>query len=239
MFLEELAEPKLVHRVGDRPEQADGDRLDLAVSQLLDLGHGRLLVERNHDLASCTDALGDLERQRPGYVGIRVRAGEVERLGPAAFTEEEDVRMALGGEERRLRRGPGEDRVDRPGRPVDEKVGVGQKRAAIGLRGLRGEVQDVEDARDRICGRRRALEDRELAGPVLHDQIREGPAGVDCKPHGCLADACREVLMLGSHCGSAEEKASTTQSSIASSRPSTCSSVVGRPIENCPRGATT
>ena len=59
-----------------------------------------------------------------GTYGLGYGAREVEGLGPAALAEQEDVRVARRRQERGPRVAPGQDRVDRAGRPVDEELGL-------------------------------------------------------------------------------------------------------------------
>src|SRR5690606_8510110 len=93
--------------------------------------------------------------------------------------EEQDVRVAAGGEERGPGGGAGEDRVERAGGAVHEGVGAGEQLAPVhpDLRGR--EVDGGEDAADRVVDHGGALDDVDLLGPaILEHQIGERAAHV-------------------------------------------------------------
>ena len=79
MLVEQLADPLFVHRVGDRPQQRHGDRLDVVLAQLGEDVLDLLGVERLEHLALRGDPLAHLEGQLPRHVRVRISMTEVER----------------------------------------------------------------------------------------------------------------------------------------------------------------
>ena len=100
MRLDQLADAPLVGRLDDRPEQADGDGLDLQRPQPLERGDDAGLVQGAAHAAIGHDPLVDLEGQPPGDVGLGVGHGEVEDIAAPALAKDQDVRVALGDQER-------------------------------------------------------------------------------------------------------------------------------------------
>ena len=99
LLVEERAERLLVRAVGDRPHQADGDGLELA---LLERARRTARACRwssgAHDLALRVDALVDLERVAARDIGRRIVVAVVVRVVLAAFLEHEDVAEAARGQ---------------------------------------------------------------------------------------------------------------------------------------------
>ena len=120
MLGEQLPDPPLVRRVDDRPEQADCDRLDLAlprarraIARTASSSSGRRDRAVGRSMRSGISKVSDARN-----VGRRVLLRVVEqRRAAAALAEQEDVRVPCGAEQS----GPG-------GRPGDD--GVGRARRA-------------------------------------------------------------------------------------------------------------
>ena len=183
MRLDELADPFLVRRLDDRPEQADGDRIDLEGAQSLEDGNYASLVERRLDRAVGHHALGHLEGQTLGHVGLGIGNGEVEDIAPPALAKDQDVGMAARDEECRSRRVAGQDRVNRMGRAVDQQLAL-LEQFAQGHPMAGGRQREArEHALDRIIGCGRSLVDGERAIVGLHQEIGERAPGVDRKTH--------------------------------------------------------
>ena len=174
---EQLADLVLMRRVGDRPQQADADRRHLRRRQPLDDPEQRRLVERPHDLAAGADPLQHLEGQRAGHVGPGKGLAVVVGIEPSALAQQQDVAMALGGQEGGARRGAGEHRVDGAGGRMDETADAGQIVAARPAGRGRGERDRRQHAFDRVVGRGRRLVE---ADPSLgrRYEIGEGAADV-------------------------------------------------------------
>ena len=111
------------------------------------------------------------------------------RVELPALAEQQDVREALGREERGAGRHTLDDRVRRPGRAVGEDLRarkqLGDRQAERG-RELR---QALLDALERPRDIRRRLGQQQLAVLVGDDDVGESPAGVDgdAKPHQSAA----------------------------------------------------
>src|ERR1035437_3471217 len=114
--------------VGDRPQQADGDSLDLELGELSDhVGRGGL-VERPDDLALAADPLVYLERQRARDVRVGAAVAPVEGMRSAALAQQQHVGVPPGCEQGRARRRVREDRVGGARGAVDEDLHVGEER---------------------------------------------------------------------------------------------------------------
>ncbi len=167
----------------------------------------RLAIERHDDVALRVDPLPDLRRQPPRHVRRRVGLVEVERVELAALAPHEDVREALGHEQRRSRRAPLEDRVRRARRPVDQEVGGAEQRRDVGAERLgRARERGLEPV-DHALPRRQRLAERERPGLVGDDDVRERAADV-------AGDA---VAVAHRVAAPASERRATTSSMTASS----------------------
>ena len=89
--VDEFTDPSLVHGIGDRPQQAYGNRLHAFIAQALqDVSHAHL-VERFEHAAFGVDAFGNLESQATGHVGLGVVDIQLMRAQFAALAVDEDV----------------------------------------------------------------------------------------------------------------------------------------------------
>ena len=90
--LEQLADAQLVRGVGDRPQQADGDRLDARAARSSREHRGARAASSSgvDDLALGADPLGDLEREARAGRTARDTGGEVERAQLAALAPEHE-----------------------------------------------------------------------------------------------------------------------------------------------------
>ena len=122
-LLDQGAQPLLVRRILDRPEQADGDRLHPLACEPGQRLPGRVLVERPLDLAFGRHPLRDLGREPARHVGLEGVDMELEGMQLAALAVDQDVRKAFGHQQRGPGGGAGDDGVGRPGGAVDQHLG--------------------------------------------------------------------------------------------------------------------
>ncbi len=182
LLLEDLADAALVVRVGDRPQQADADRLHLRAAGGVDRLAYRVLVERAVLAALRVDPPADLERQPPRDVGLRVRDREVEGLHLPALAQGQDVGEALRGQERGARGGALDDRVGGAGRRVHEQVGVAEQLLEREVEAFADHAQRLAAALEHALRRGQRLVEREPAVGVGEHDVGEGAAGVDRDP---------------------------------------------------------
>ena len=185
--LEQRADAELVLRVDDRPEQADGDRLDLPVLQLVDDGDDGRLVERLGHGAVVGHALGHLVGERARHVGLGVGHGEVEGLDAPALAKHQNVRVPPGGEEGGARGVAGHDRVDRVRGAVDQHLAPAEQGIAALAQVLGGAGERLQHAGDRVRRRRRRLVHAQAAVVGLDDEVGERSPGIDRESHGTPA----------------------------------------------------
>jgi hypothetical protein len=183
---EQFAQPQFMLRVGDRPEEADRHRLEVAFLQRLHDRTRLRLVERHRCGALGAHAFLDLERVATRNVGFGIVLGEIVRVGLAAFLEHQRVGEAHRGDERRLGDGARDDGVGRPRRAVDQQVGFGQQ-VGHGHAEVAGRHFDrFAHADENAVLRCQRLADGLLPGIVHHDDVGEGAAGVDRDPESHL-----------------------------------------------------
>src|ERR1700704_342710 len=127
MFREQLSHAQLVDRVHDRPEKAHGDGFHALLSKGFDHVDGSCFVERPNDLTRGTDPLRYLKCQRARNIRFWVRPAQVEDVGAAGLSQNEDVGMAGGGQEGCLRGGSGENCVESASGAVDEVRTTGEE----------------------------------------------------------------------------------------------------------------
>ncbi len=131
------------------------------------------------DGAVVADPLGDREGERPRDVRVGVGDRQVQRIVLAALPVHEDVPVALGGHEGRAGGAALEDGVGRRGRRVHERRRVGEELADGRSPGGGRVAERGVQAEEHVVGRRRRLVQTGDALPVGHDEVGEGPAGVD------------------------------------------------------------
>ena len=178
-LLDQGAQPLLVRRVLDRPEQADGDRLDALPREPGERRARRVLVERPLHLAFGRHPLGDFGREPARHVGLERVDMELEGMQLAALAIDQDVRKTLGHQQRGLRGGAGDDRVGRPGRAVDQHVRVPDQVFDGDAHGPRRVGEPGLDAVGAPRGRGRRLADGERTARCGDDDIGKGAAGID------------------------------------------------------------
>ena len=178
-LLDQGAQPLLVRRVLDRPEQADGDRLDALPRKPGERRTRRVFVERPLHLAFGVHPLGNLGREPARHVGLERVDMELEGMQLTALAVDQDVRKTLGHQQRGLRGSAGDDGVGRPGRAVDQHVRVPDQVFDGDAHGPRRVGEPGLDAvgAPRGCGRR--LADGERTARCGDDDIGEGAAGID------------------------------------------------------------
>jgi hypothetical protein len=179
---ENVGDPQFVDRIDDRPEQADADCFGLRRDEPVEHGRERLFVEGFDDPPIAPDPLRHLERQRPWHIGVREGFRIVEQIGPATFPKEQDVRVAFGREKRRPGCGAGKNGIERPRGRVHEHRSAAKQGLARPTETGCCEIEGVEHASHGVIGRGRGLEGVEGA-VVLHNEVAEGAAHIDRKPH--------------------------------------------------------
>ena len=184
---QQRTDAKLMRGGHDRPEQTDADGLDFPALQLLDDLHDARLVERLGDAAVIGHALRHLEGERARHIGLGVRHGEVEGLGPPALAKHQHVRMALGGEKGRARGVAGDDGVDRVRRAVDQHLAAVEQGLAALAQVVGGAGQRFQHARDRVRWRGRRLVHAQAPVVGFDDKVGEGSPGIDRESHGSPA----------------------------------------------------
>ena len=168
-----------MRRVLDRPEQADGDRLDALPREPGQRRARGVLVQRAFHLAFGCHPLGNLGREHARYVGLERVDTELEGVQLAALAIDQDVGKALGHQQGGLRRVAGDDGVGRPGRAVDQHVRRTDQRLDRDAHGARPHRRARLDAVGATRGRGRRLADGERAARRGNDDVGEGAAGID------------------------------------------------------------
>ena len=178
--LEERGEAPLVRRVGEREEQADGDRdvspgsASSGATQRRDPLELRV-VERRHDRAVGGEPLADAEAVGPRGERLRLRAAQVVRILLVDPPDRRHVLEARRREQQHARALALEQRVRADGRAERDRgerapasmpaASSERKIAAAGSAGVDGSLRDDEPAR--------------LV--VEHDEVGERAAGVDAR----------------------------------------------------------
>ena len=94
LLFDELGDFLFMAAVGDRPQQADRDRLEMALGEdAHDLAR-LVLIKRAHDVALGVDALVDLESVAPRDVRRRIVVAVIVRIVLAALLEHQNVAEA-------------------------------------------------------------------------------------------------------------------------------------------------
>lgn len=96
MLGEQFADALLMRRIDDRPQKADGDRLNLLGLQPLDDLQHRRLVERDIHRAVEQHPFRNLEGQGARNVRLRIGNGEVERLDAAPLAQHQNFGVTPG-----------------------------------------------------------------------------------------------------------------------------------------------
>ncbi len=172
LFAHQRLDPLLMRRIAIGMEQQDRDGFDAARFEIARDGPHLLLVERHMDRAIGQHPLLDLEA--PGALHQRLVLAEeqIVGVGPVDAADLVDIAEALGDQQRRLRAGALEQRVDADGGAVKEEIRVFD----IGLCA----VERVADAFDqRVMGRQRLSEGELGAGLVERREIGESAADID------------------------------------------------------------
>jgi hypothetical protein len=184
---DQLAHAQLMPRVSKRPQQRDGDRLDVECEELFDRARRLRFVERDDDLAGVVDALVDLAHARLGDQRRRLaRASEVldvlrPKPGVAALEvhDHQRVGVAARGEEADARDVAGDQRVERGRRPVRDQLGVAEQLCGLAAE-CGGELAHDRDHAAREVGRRRrGLRRGHGSAVVGGDGVGERAADVD------------------------------------------------------------
>ena len=179
MGFQERADPFLVVRVDDRPDQANPDGFDLGRLEPLDDGEDGVFVQRLVDHAVGADPLRDLESQPARHQRFGEWHGVIEGVDPAALPQQEDVRMSLGGEEGGPRGAAGQHGVGRARRGVEEQLAFAEQGRPVASVRVRRLLHHLEAALHRIVRPRGRLEEPERPVPSLEHEVGEGPPDID------------------------------------------------------------
>ena len=218
----------LVRRVEERPEEADRDRLDALVLELLQDRLGAFEIERHDDAAATIDTLVDAmnartRHQRNGLAQPRhvddFGFGQARDLLRGA-ADQHHVLVALGRDERGLGPGTGDQHVGRDRGAVREQDGFAEhvlERTADALRHLR---DGIKHALIEIRRRRWRLGARHRSIAIECDAVCEGATAVDRDnvAHRRPFLPCRiSLLSVAAHACFASQSADTQESSSTGS----------------------
>jgi len=181
-FVEERGESPFMRRVGDRPEQAYGDRLEAMACQLADHFARLRLVEVARHAAVGANALAHLEGVAARNVGLGVVAAEVVRVELAALAQHEDVGKAFGDQQRGLSHALGDDGVGRPRGAIDEQVGFAEQRLDAQVQLLGCHAQRLAHPLENACMGGEGLADGVGTGAVGDYHVGEGATGIHGNP---------------------------------------------------------
>ena len=131
LLLEDLPHAQLVRWVCVGVDEADGDRLHVALSQSGGEPARLVLVERRDDVSGVIDSLGDLETVAPANVGRRDVCVRVPEVGLRPAPDLDHVAEIARGDHRRRGQVPRDQRVRGDGRPVREDDDVPQVDAGL------------------------------------------------------------------------------------------------------------
>ena len=176
---DQLADQSFVLAVNDRPEEADGDRLDVSFPEFADDLACGCPVERRLDSTLRVDPLGNLVGQVAGNVGLGKRPPNLKRIALAALAQDEDVTEALGHDRRRLGDLRLGDRVSRARGSIGDDAGAREQLGRLGAERARRVGQPDLEAAVGLLGVGQALAHGEIAGRVTDDDVRERSAHVD------------------------------------------------------------
>ncbi len=183
-FFEELAQPELVCRVRDRPQQTHRHRFHAVGGEPLHRGPRHPLVESPLDTALRIDAFQHFEGEPPRDVGRRRIDIELEGHALSAAAVHERVGKPRGTQHRRLRRGAGHDRVGRARGAVDQHVRTADQRLHGKAEATRCVAEPLLHPHETPLRSRGRLSHRQRAGLVGHHHVGEGSPGVDRDPIG-------------------------------------------------------
>ena len=183
MRIEQRADPLLVDRIDDRPEQAHPHRLDFGRAHAPDDLDDRRLVEGLVLDAVGPDPPRHLEGEPPRYQRLGKGHGVVEGIDPAALAQQQHVGMPLRRHEGDPAGGAGEHRVRRARRRVHEEVAAPEQSPERDAGRAGRELEHIEHAPHRVVGGGGRLEQLEATVLVLHHEIGEGSAHIGRQPH--------------------------------------------------------
>ena len=169
----------LVARVAIRVQVAYRDGIDAGVFEPLDGRIQRTPVERDLHAAVETHPLAHVEAPRAWHERHRRRHAEVVAIVLEPLAHLDDVAVALGGEHPHRGAFALEERVRGHRRAVDGKVGLAEKPRQIQPELGGQQLEAVHHADRGILGSRSRLGERDAAGLVHSDQVREGSSHIN------------------------------------------------------------
>ena len=197
--LDDLADAPLMRGVDDRPQEADGDRLDAA---LLQVAHGLDhvgLAERRPLVAQRIDPAAHLAGPVARHEGLRIV--DEHRVGPLAgcLAQGQHVGVALVAQQPDRGDLALDQRVGRHRGAVDDQLDPGEEAFEIEAVPFRGQPEGIHEAALELARRGRRLEDLQAGGVGIDHQVGEGAADIDAgEEHLRLSfPAARRRLRLG------------------------------------------
>ena len=162
-----------MQRVHVGVQQANGHGLHTVRLQRLDRRRDRGGIQRFVLTAGGEEPSAHFPGERARHERAMAVEKQVVGLGPVAATDGIDVARAARDDEAGLRTLALDQRVDGGGRAVDQLGDAGGSKPAL--------VEAVDDALHQVFRRGQTLRLRKAASlGVVADEIREGPADVDC-----------------------------------------------------------
>jgi hypothetical protein len=127
VLCQKFADAKLVVGIDDRPQQANGDRLDLQFPQPEEELDQRGFIEGLYCVTFRIDALRQFEGECARHIGFGIGYSEVERLDSPTLADHKNVAVSLCREQCRAGNGSGEDGVDCASSAMHQCVGAAEK----------------------------------------------------------------------------------------------------------------
>ena len=187
---DQLAKALFMCRIGDRPEQAHGDGLDIHFCQAGDGGPSGRFVQRRLDAALSIDALGNFKGEAARHVGRRKLNHNIERLALAALAVKQNVGEAFGHQQGGLGGFFLDDGIGRARGTVNQNLGLAQEIRHRHIDDLRRIGQRSGKALIAAIGRGQCLADHQMALGIRDNNIGEGAAGIDGNAiaHSCALE---------------------------------------------------
>ena len=194
--LDDLADAPLMRGIDDRPQEADGDRLDAA---LLQVAHGLDhvgLAERRPLVAQRIDPAAHLAGPVARHEGLRIV--DEHRVGPLARRLAQGQHVGVPGiaDEADRRHLAFDQGVGRDRGAVDDQFHLGEKIAQAHAVVLGGEREAIDESPLELAGRRGRLEDLEPRVVGIEHEIAEGAADIHASKEHLSRPSHRKILVL-------------------------------------------
>ena len=163
----------LVRRIAVGVHEADGDRINLLLTECVESLSDRTLVDWFQNLARRRHTLDNTDTQMPRNQRRGGRPEQIIRRRPTSPADLDRIPKSVGTQEPDLRAAPFEQRVQADRRAVQKIIGTGEK---LSTRGHTHCLDGAEFWRRR-CRWHLANIDAACAG-IIYDDIREGAANI-------------------------------------------------------------